>query len=37
MDYVLAHGVTSIHHMTEFPDRNRGGQAIDLDFYTKFN
>lgn len=25
-----------MHHMTEPVDRNRGGQAADLDFYLRF-
>lgn len=37
MDYVLANGVTSIHHLTEPLDRNRGGVAKDLAFYEKYN
>ena len=31
--YVLKHGVTSIHHMTEPPVRNAGGIASDLSMY----
>ena len=37
MDYVIRHGVTSIHHMIEPADRNRGGIPSDLDFYIKYD
>jgi predicted amidohydrolase YtcJ len=37
MNYVIKHGVTSIHHMTEPCDRNRGGDARDLEFYEAYD
>lgn len=37
MDYVLKHGVTSIHHMTEPVERNRGGNPKDSEVYEKYD
>jgi predicted amidohydrolase YtcJ len=37
MDYVIQHGVTSIHHMTEPIERNRGGNPKDSELYEKFD
>ena len=36
MDYVASHGVTSVHHMTEPPGRNRGALPNDLEFFEYF-
>jgi predicted amidohydrolase YtcJ len=36
MDLVASHGITSIHHMTEPCDRNRGGVGQDYNFYREY-
>lgn len=35
MDYVIRNGNTSLHHMTEPSERNRGGNPIDLSVFEK--
>jgi predicted amidohydrolase YtcJ len=37
MDYVIRHGVTSIHHMTEPLDRNRGRNPLDGEVFRKLD
>jgi len=35
MEYVIRNGNTSLHHMTEPAERNRGGMPVDLSVFEK--